>query len=115
MFARFGTRLDEKTRETIERGRRVRKVLTQPELKPMPIPEQIAMLLAVTNGLFDVFEVNEIPNAEKLVREAITTELTEICLKIENGELLAEEDTAAIIEAARNAIEVLLKKPEEEE
>jgi F-type H+/Na+-transporting ATPase subunit alpha len=33
MFARFGTRLDEKTRDTIERGRRVRKVLTQPELQ----------------------------------------------------------------------------------
>ncbi len=103
MFARFGTRLDEKTRRTIERGRRVRKVLTQPELQPLTIPEQIAVLLAVTEGLFDSLEVEEIPAAEELVREAVTTGLPAICSRIEAGELLSEEDKSAITEAARRA------------
>ena len=49
-FSRFGTRLDENTRKTIERGRRVREVLKQNQYKPIPVPEQIAVLLAVTGG-----------------------------------------------------------------
>jgi len=104
MFARFGTRLDDKTRDTIERGRRVRKVLTQPELQPLPIPEQLAVLIAVTEGLFDSLPVEAIPRAEKSVREAVTTQLPKICQKIEVGELLSDEDKAAIVEAARTAL-----------
>jgi F-type H+/Na+-transporting ATPase subunit alpha len=104
MFARFGTRLDDKTRDTIERGRRVRKVLTQPELQPLPIPEQLAVLIAVTEGLFDNLPVEEIPRAEKMVREVVTAQLAKICQKIEDGELLSDEDKAAIVEAARSAL-----------
>jgi len=104
MFARFGTRLDEKTRQTIERGRRVRKVLTQPELQPLTIPEQIAVLLAVTEGLYDGMDVEKIPEAEKKVRVAVTSNLPDICSKIEAGELLSEEDREAITAAAREAL-----------
>jgi len=112
MFARFGTRLDEKTRQTIERGRRVRKVLTQAELQPLTIPEQIAVLLAVTEGLFDSMEVEEIPKAEKKVRETVTAELPDICRRIEEGELLSEDDQAAIISTVRK---VLAPAEEEQE
>ncbi|MDY6826851.1 MAG: alternate F1F0 ATPase, F1 subunit alpha [Bacillota bacterium] len=104
MFARFGTRLDDKTRETIERGRRVRKVLTQPELSPLTIPEQIAVLLAVTGGLFDEIEVEEIPAAEEKIRKAVTDELPGICRKIEEGEELTDEDKSSLIETAREVL-----------
>lgn len=97
MFARFGTRLDERTRATIERGRRVRKVLTQPELDPLSIPEQIAILLAVTEGLFDDMPVEEIPAASQKIREAVGSGLPDIATSIEAGEPLSEEDRAAII------------------
>lgn len=113
MFSRFGTRLDQKTRDTIERGRRVRKVLTQPELKPMPIPEQIVVLIAVNNGLFDALEVESIPKAETLIREALGDGLPEICKKIEDGELLNEEDEKTILDAAKTALEPLLTSDED--
>lgn len=105
MFARFGTRLDDKTRETIERGRRVRKVLTQPELQPLTIPEQIAVLLSVTEGLFDEMNVEDIPETEKKVRKAVTEELSEVCAKIEGGEELSDDDQDLIVETARKVIE----------
>ena len=116
MFARFGTRLDEKTRDTIERGRRVRRVLTQPELQPRSIPEQIAALMSVTEGLFDDIDVEAIGEAEAKVRKAVTGDLPEICQKIEDGELLSEEDRAAIIGAAQRALnQVEDPDPDEEE
>jgi len=114
MFARFGTRLDDKTRETIERGRRVRKVLTQPELQPLTIPEQIAVLLSVTEGLFDGMKVEDIPEAEKKVRKAVTEGLSEICTKIEDGEELSDDDQAAIVETARSAIEKEVEEQSED-
>ena len=113
MFARFGTRLDEKTRQTIERGRRVRKVLNQPELQPLTIPEQIAVLLAVTEGLFDDMDVEDIPEAEKKVRKAVTEELSGICKIIEGGEELSSDDQAAILATARKAIEQETEEPPE--
>lgn len=110
MFARFGTRLDEKTRQTIERGRRVRKVLTQPELLPLTIPEQIAVLMSVTEGLFDQLEVEQIPAAEERVRSAVSSELVAVTNKISDGELLSEEDRKAIVETASKAIEAYLEE-----
>src|SRR5471030_600328 len=52
-FARFGARLDEATRQLIEHGRRIRACLKQPELSPISMPAQIAVLLALTAQLFD--------------------------------------------------------------
>ncbi|MEP7366583.1 MAG: alternate F1F0 ATPase, F1 subunit alpha, partial [Acidobacteriota bacterium] len=52
-FSRFGARLDEETRKTIEHGQRIRACLKQPAFDPVPVPSQIAVLLALTEGLFD--------------------------------------------------------------
>ena len=53
-FSRFGARLDEDTRKTIEHGRRIRACLKQPEFSPVSVPAQIAVLVALTAGLFDL-------------------------------------------------------------
>ena len=42
-FARFGTRLDEETRKTLDRGRRVREALKQSQFELLSVPEQIAV------------------------------------------------------------------------
>ena len=55
-FARFGTRLDAETRRKLTRGQRVREVLRQNEHDHSTVPEQIAVLLAATEGLFDALE-----------------------------------------------------------
>ncbi len=101
VFARFGTRLDEGTRSAIERGHRVRKVLTQSQFEPMPVCEQIAVLLAVTEGLLDGVEVDEIPAAELKIRHTMRRSLPDICQKISRGEPLTEGERAAIIEAVK--------------
>ena len=56
-FARFGAKLDEDTRLQLERGRRVREALKQQEAAPIPVVHQIALLLAVAEGLFDTIPV----------------------------------------------------------
>src|SRR5476651_2239706 len=66
-FARFGARLDEDTRKTIEHGRRIRACLKQPESAPVPVPAQIAVLLALAAKLFDTVPIEKMPEAERAV------------------------------------------------
>lgn len=106
-FARFGTRLDEKTRQTLERGSRVREVLKQTQYDVIPAPEQIAILMAVTAGLFDPLPLEEIAVAEKRLRKTVREELPEIAQKITGNEQLSSQDQEALLGKARMAIKPL--------
>ena len=101
-FARFGTRLDETTRKTLEHGRRIREVLKQPQYAPMSAPEQIAVLLAAAEGVFDDLEPDHVLMAEPLLQKAVIADHQELCARIEAGEKLSEEDWDALLEAARS-------------
>ena len=103
-FARFGTRLDEDTRRTLERGRRVREILKQEQYAPIPAAEQITVLVAVADGVFDDLPMSQIPAAEQAVRRAATQRLPEICQRISSGEKLRDEDREALLDAARQAL-----------
>ena len=108
-FARFGTRLDEKTLQTLERGRRVREVLKQPQYQPIPVPDQIAVLLAVTEGVFDDCPLNMMDKAKEAVRNTVIEKLPELCSRIQDGENVENSDRDSILSAARHAIESILE------
>ncbi|MGF1490277.1 MAG: alternate F1F0 ATPase, F1 subunit alpha, partial [Prochloraceae cyanobacterium] len=96
-FSRFGTQLDEATRSSLDRGQRVREVLKQSQYQPIPVAEQIAVLLAVTNGLFDNIPLENIAAAEMKVRNQIIDKLPDLCSKIAAGEKLTQSDRSAIL------------------
>jgi F-type H+/Na+-transporting ATPase subunit alpha len=104
-FARFGTRLDEDTRKTIERGRRVREVLKQAQYEPMPVVEQIAALLAVTSGVFDEVPIDMVGKAEMAVRQAVAESHPEIEERILSGKKLGDQHREAILETARESVQ----------
>ncbi|NBB87543.1 MAG: alternate F1F0 ATPase, F1 subunit alpha [Bacteroidetes bacterium] len=107
-FARFGTRLDEDTRETLQHGRRVREVLKQAQYAPVPVAEQVAVLLATTDGLLDQVPVGQVPAAEAKVRAAVREELPDRCARVGAGEAMDESDRNAFLNVARDAIEPLM-------
>ena len=104
-FARFGTRLDQETRKTLERGRRVREVLKQSQYEPIPVPEQIAALVAVTGGLLDDLEPEQIAEFEKAIGRTMTQKLPDLCKRIESGEKLSDEDQEALLRLVSKVIE----------
>lgn len=71
-FARFSTRLDAHTRQRIERGRRVREVLKQPQNHPLTVPEQVAVMRALTTGRLDTVPLADVATAEEAIRAALT-------------------------------------------
>lgn len=109
-FSRFGTRLDEHTRQTIERGRRVREVLKQSQYHTLPAAVQIASLVAVIEGLFDVLMPEEVAATEQCVCHAVSERLPTICARIEAGESLSDTDRNALLRAAREAMETMVEE-----
>lgn len=103
-FARFATRLDEDTRATIERGRRVREALKQPEQAPLPVADQLAILRAVVTGLFDGLALDSIGRIEHAIREAVREEVPEICARLEAGDKPEDSDWEALLKSARRAM-----------
>ena len=103
-FARFGARLDEDTRQSIEHGRRIRACLKQPELSPVPVPAQIAILLGLNAGLFDTVALDKMAPAERAVEDASANLSAEVCNRLDTAEKLSDEDRTLITELARNAI-----------
>jgi F-type H+-transporting ATPase subunit alpha len=110
-FARFGARLDDDTRMIIEHGRRIRACLKQPEFAPVSVAEQIAVLLALTAGLFDRVALEQMTVAEQAVRTAAADISAEISARFETAKKLSEEDRTTIIEIARHSLIRFQPKP----
>ncbi len=111
-FARFGARLDENTRKIIDHGQRIRACLKQPEFAPVPVPAQIAILLALSAGLFEPVPMDKMKDAEHAVREAAASIPAQVCARLETTAKLNDEDRQAIIQIARQALAPYQPKPE---
>ena len=104
VFSRFGSRLDERTRQTLARGRAIREALKQPQFDPIPAPEQIAILVATTAGLFDGITPERVVEGSLRLREAFASDLTPLARAIESGAMLSDQDRAAIVSLAERVI-----------
>jgi F-type H+-transporting ATPase subunit alpha len=113
-FSRFGARLDEDTRKTIDHGRRIRACLKQPEFAPVSVPAQIAVLLGLTAGLFDGVPLAQMTEAEGALREAAKGIPAEVSARLDTADKLSDEDRQAIIEMARKALARFQPKPKPE-
>jgi F-type H+-transporting ATPase subunit alpha len=104
VFSRFGTRLDEHTRQTLARGRAVREALKQPLYDPLPATDQIAILLAATVGLFDHLPAERVVAAATKIRELLPREMPWLYTLVESGEKLGDADRESLIGLAREAV-----------
>jgi F-type H+-transporting ATPase subunit alpha len=113
-FSRFGARLDEDTRKIIEHGRRIRACLKQPEFDPVSVPEQITVLLALTEKLFDRVPLDQMTDAEHALREAAADIPAKVCERLDTAEKLSDEDREKIIQIARKSLARFQPEPEPE-
>jgi F-type H+/Na+-transporting ATPase subunit alpha len=103
-FSRFGTRLDEHTRQVIGHGERIRACLGQPQFSAVPVLEQIVLLLSLTGGLLDAIPLERVAAAEAALRatvEQMTDTLRQRCLA--DAELAAA-DGATVVQIAAAAL-----------
>ena len=111
-FARFGTRLDEDTRKTIEHGKRIRESLRQDELKQLTAIEQIFILLSLKNGLLDNIVIEKIKDAENALLKNVSTIPDEIQKTIISNKKLSDDDIKTILKIATDLLMPFQDKPE---
>lgn len=112
-YARFGTRLDEETRKTIEHGKRIRSWLIQQELQPMSVAEQILVLLALTNKFFDSIPIHKVQEAEMELQRNSTSLPTEVLERLISSVKLTEGDKKSILELVEKVLSPFQENPDE--
>ena len=104
-FSRFGARLDEASKKSIEHGRRLRACLQQPESNPVPVVEQLLLLQALAAGLFDEVALATMPEAEAAVRASADHLVSALRDKLRGATALADAETKEIAATARSALD----------
>ena len=111
-FARFGTRLDEDTQKTIERGKRIRTIFKQPEMQPVSVPEQLLVLLALIHGVFDAIPIDEVAKAEDLIRKKHAQLSEAVLRRIFSSKPLSENDENLLVSLAKEAVRTIVDTSE---
>ena len=98
-FAQFGSDLDEATRRQLDRGLRVQEVLKQQQYAPMPLPDQVTILFAVTNGLLDDVELRKIQDFEKAFLRFMGDAHPELVSTLATGKRMEDETEQTLRQA----------------
>jgi len=111
-FAKFGTRLDESTRRSIDHGQRIRACLKQSESQPVTLLEQIAVLLALTEGLFDRVPLEKMNDAEQALRKAAADIPADVMERLSTADKQSDADRTTILKVATRALAPFLEPPD---
>jgi F-type H+-transporting ATPase subunit alpha len=100
-FAQFGSDLDEKTKQQIERGKRTEEVLKQTLFSPMPVAHQIAILYALIQGFLDTVDVADVKKWEADFLHYCDSQKKSLIEKITKQKELSDEITKELEEAIK--------------
>jgi F-type H+-transporting ATPase subunit alpha len=93
IFTRFGGVTDAQVKGRIERGRRVREVLSQPLYAPLRLADEVALVHGVQSGLFDQVPIERL--------RALCAELPARLDRMAAGTVAAIEGSGALAPAIR--------------
>lgn len=98
-FSKFGSDLDAATKLTIERGRRNTEVLKQAQYAPVPVEEQVVMILASTKGYIDRVPVVKVKDFEKEFIDLMRAQYKHVLDNFRAGKF-EDEDVALVKKVA---------------
>ena len=112
-FAQFASDLDKRTRDQLERGKRMTEVLKQGQYEPMAVPQQVIQLFAGARGYLDDVPVEQVTEFETELLRFITTSNAELVKAIEKDRAISDEmekKLRAAIEEFRKSSPLVPKK-----
>jgi len=109
-FSRFSSRLDEETQKLINRGRLIREILKQPQLKPVSVEEQMIVLLAATSDLLNNVPPKDIDVLKERISEKVASMSEEIERKINWQNHLEEDNLEFLLDIVRPLIKPFLEE-----
>ena len=99
-FAQFGSDLDAKTKATLDRGARIVELFKQPQLNPVAIEVQAAVLWILQKSYFDSIEVKSVVTAANSFKDFLTTRKADLLTLIRTEAKLTDPIEASLKTAA---------------
>ncbi len=96
VFTKFGARVEEETAKLIRRGERMRELLKQPPLHPLPVEDQIMRMTILGTGALDGIELAAVDKTCREMLDLVKSEMPEAMQRLRNGATLTEKDTARL-------------------
>jgi F-type H+/Na+-transporting ATPase subunit alpha len=113
VFTRFGAMVEERTRRTIEHGRRIRAILEQSEYRPLPLAEQVALLLAVDEGRLDGIDLPAVERFKDQLGDWLRERCPRALERVGQSGALGDEDRHDLLAAIDALVAELKPAPEE--
>lgn len=98
-LSRFGGRLEPTTEALLKRGARVFELLKQPPASPIPMGEQVALLVALDEGVFDSMTLESVQEAANELRRRLQRDHSELLDALDAGAEPTDSDAAIIRDA----------------
>ena len=111
-FSKFGTHLDDATLKSIDHGQRIRACLMQPESHPVPVAEQIIVLVALQAGLLDQIPLEKVPDGELALQKAVAGLPKDVAGRLMSKNKLSDADHTAIVDLAKSALASFQPQPD---
>jgi len=113
-FAKFGSDLDESTRQQLDRGERLVEILNQDQFAPVPVEEQVAVIYAAINGYLDPVPVDDIEEFEDEYIERLRLRHENVLTEVRETESISEEAEKTFEQVASDLADVYGEEDEEE-
>jgi len=107
IFTRFGAMTDARTMRTIEHGKRIRSVLTQPQFAPIRFSEEVAVLLALNERLLDAVPLERIADFRGALHDWLDEHCGAHMQALESSGELQDESREVLLDAMRALVATL--------
>ena len=107
-FSQFASDLDASTRQQLERGKRLRELLKQPQFSPLVLAEQVAIVYAGVKGLIDDVPVDKVVDFSRELREYLKTNKPEFITEIQDKKVMSPETEAILKDAITEVVSTLV-------
>ena len=107
LFTRFGGAPDARVQKQIARGEHLRALLVQPQFAPLRLADEVALSLALREGLLDSIPATSIAEVRRALPDWLDQQAGAAVATIQRDGRMTEAGSAAL----RDAIVALLARP----
>jgi len=100
-FSEFTEELDPQTRQMLERGKRMRELLKQADLQPLPFEKEVSVIFAGTKGYLDDVVIDKVGQFKKDLIAYIGENIPELFAEIRKSEKIEPASEAKLEEAIK--------------
>ncbi|HHV08954.1 MAG TPA: F0F1 ATP synthase subunit alpha [Clostridiales bacterium] len=100
VFTQFASDLDKATKDLLEHGKHLMELLKQPLSRPLPLHEQVILLVVAGNKLFNDVPVKEMKAYRSDLMDYFRAKYSDVIEEIDRTKTLTDELTAKIIKGA---------------